>query len=428
MSETYKSNGNGHPSRRQFMQHAGAGAASLALAAGLPLPAEARGRASLAPWRYGKGSYSDDTVLMFRGNPSHTFYGTGPIADKPRLIWRKRLASLRSRLRGKPVTWAGTGWTGTAAKLGDYVFIAGLGGVIYAFEAMTGRVAWTYKAGRMYKGSICIYDNKIYAPNVDDRLRCIDASTGRLIWAHNTGRDLDSSPCVVDGRLYIAGENGHARCLDPQTGKLIWKTFVGGIGPGTVNGSNGSETSPAIADGDLYTANYFGHLYSIDTKTGKVNWRTNTGDDTDASVVVQGEFIYACAEEKSSYLFCFERERGKEIWRYGGNRGGYWSTPAIVENRIYVGGQDGNLHCVDARTGKGIWKYKTRAAIWSSPCVVDGKVVFGSRDAHLYTIDADTGTGISRNRVDGRIISSPCIVDGNIWVGTATGYFYCFGA
>ncbi|MCG8425593.1 MAG: PQQ-binding-like beta-propeller repeat protein [Proteobacteria bacterium] len=392
-----------------------------------PVAVAARQPLELGPWRYGDGSFASDTVLMFRGNPAHTFYGTGPVPKQPRLRWKYRMADFETQLRGQTITWSGTGWTGTAAKLGNYVFVGSVGRQVYAFEAMTGKVAWTFEGGRMFKSSLCIYDNKIYIGNVDDHLRCIDAATGQLVWTLNTYRDLDSSPCVVGGRLYIAGENGHARCIDARTGKEVWKTFLGGVGPGTLGGSNGSETSPAIADGELYSATYDGDLFCLNVRDGSIKWKTRTHGDTDASPVVSGEFVYAAAEEDAPNLYCFARENGREIWRYTDNTAGYWSTPAVAGDRIWIGGADRKMHCVEAKTGRGIWQFETGAAVWSSPAVVDDRVIFGSRDGHLYIVDAKSGKKLWSFRTDGRIISSPCVVDGHIWIGTATGWFYCFG-
>lgn len=385
--------------------------------------------AHLPDWAYGPNSVAEDAMLMFRGNGSHTFYGTGPIPEEaPKIAWKFRTASMRRSVRGTPVIWAGTGWTGTAVAIGDYVFVGSVGGYVYAFEATTGRLVWKTRGGGMFKGSACLYENRLYIGNTDNLLRCLDARTGRTIWRHDTGKDLDSSPCVIDGRLYIAGENGYVRCLNPRTGKLIWKRFVDGIGPGTKLGSNGSETSPAVADGELYTATYDGVLYSIDIQSSKVRWKAKTFDDTDASPVIYGEHVYACAEELASHVFCFTRKTGDEVWRYSGNDQGYWSTPAIADGRLHVGGQDGRLHTLDIATGRPIWTFKTGAAIWSSPAVVDGKVLFGSRDAYFYCLDAKSGDLDWKVRLDGRIISSPCIVNGKIWIGTATGYFYCLAA
>lgn len=383
-------------------------------------------QASLPAWKYGANSASDETVLMFRGNGAHTFYGTGPISESaPKIAWRFRTAAIRNVVRGTPVTWAGTGWTGTAVKLGDYVFVGSVGGYVYAFQADSGKLVWKRRGGAMFKGSICAFENRLYMGNTDNLLRCLDATNGKTVWRLDTGKDLDSSPCVVDGKLYIAGENGNLRCLNPRTGKQYWKKFVGGIGPGTLPGSNGSETSPAVADNEVYTATYDGNLFSFDATTGKQRWKVNTGDDTDASPVIHDEFVYACAEEKAPFMYCYAREDGKKVWRYDGNRGGYYSTPAIQGDRVWVGGEDRRLHCVNARSGKQIWTFKTGAGIWSSPCVVDGKVIFGGRDFHVYCLDAQTGREVWKVKLDGRIISSPCIVGGKIWIGTATGYFYC---
>lgn len=421
--------------RRHVLRSAAAGIAAAAGGAlsysqlGTATASAATKKLSLPSWAYGTNSSAPDTVLMFRGNGAHTFYGTGPVPDKrPQVQWRFRTAVIRNTVRGTPMTWAGTGWTGTAVKLGDYVFVGSVGGYVYAFAAKTGKLQWRLKGGGMFKSSLCAYENRLYIGNTDNLLRCINAETGRVIWRLNTGRDLDSSACVVDNKLYIAGENGHLRCLNPRTGKQIWKSFVGGIGPGTVLGSNGAETSPAVADNEAYVATYDGVLFSFNATTGALRWKARTHDDTDASAVIYDDFVYACAEEKAPYLYCFARENGRQVWRYDGNRRGYYSTPALANGRVWVGAEDQRLHCIDARSGQGIWTFKTGGGVWSSPCVIDDKVVFGSRDGHLYCVTAETGKQVWRLKLDGRIISSPCIVDGVIWVGTATGYFYCIGA
>ncbi len=366
---------------------------------------------------------------MFRGNGAHTFYGTGPVPEtQPVVKWRFRTAVINNVVRGTPVTWAGTGWTGTAVAFAGYVFVGSVGGYVYAFDAATGALKWQLKGRGMFKSSLCAWNNRLYIGNTDDLLRCIDAETGAVLWTFNTGRDLDSSPCVIDGRLYIAGESGYLRCFDPMTGKQIWRTFVDGIGPGTLPGSNGSESSPAVADGEVYTSTYDGKLFSVEAASGRVRWVASTGDDTDSSQVIHNDLVYACAQEKAPYLYAFAREDGREVWRFDGRVAAYYATPAAVGDRVWVGGDDGSIHCVDARSGARIWRFMTRGGIWSSPCVVDGKLIVGSRDHHLYCLDATTGQEVWKLQLDGRIISSPCILGGVIYIGTATGTFYSIGA
>lgn len=382
---------------------------------------------SLPEWKYGESSTSTETMLMFRGNPTHTFYGTGPVSEKPKEIWSQELARFHTTLRGRKKTWTGTGWSGQPSMLGDFVFVGGQGGYMYAFEAATGKIRWRYKGARMFKGSVCIYKNHIYSGNTDDYYRCVDATNGKEIWKIDTGTDCDSSGVVVDNKLYVAGESGYLRCLNPKTGKHHWKTMLGGIGKGTLPGSNGSETSPAVADGEIYSATYDGFLHCVDAKTGKVKWKTETGDDTDVSPVIVDSRVYTAAEEKAPSLYCFDREKeGNEIWSFK-NTGGWWSTPAVVGDKLYIGGNDARMYCLDAKSGKEIWSYKTPSVIWSSPAIVDGKVIFGCSDPHIYMLDAETGKFIWKGEMGGRTLSTPIVVGGKIYVGSSTGAFKCFG-
>ncbi|NCC33058.1 MAG: hypothetical protein EOM24_13745 [Chloroflexia bacterium] len=64
------------------------------------------------------------------------------------------------------------------------------------------------------------------------------------------------------------------------------------------------------------------------------------------------------------------------------------SSPRVANGRVYVGGVDGYVYCVDANNGTLIWKYKTEAAVVSSPFIHDGIVYIGSLDYNLYALKA----------------------------------------
>lgn len=402
------------------------------LAGGRSSPAEMRPGQTLRPgpalelpaWPYGDCSCGDDTMLMFRGNPSHTFYGNGPLRDNLEIAWRFRTEDFITNLRGKPKVWSGTGWTGQASHLAGYVFFGSQDRHLYCLNAENGELVWKYRGGRMFKGSVCIYRNRVYAPNVDDRLHCVDAASGELIWKFDTGRDLDSSPCVWENKLYIAGENGSVHCLKPDDGSRVWKTFVGGIGPGTKLGSNGAEGSPAVDQGQLVVGNYDGEVYCLDAETGEKVWKFLTGDDTDVSAVFSGDRVLIASEEASPYLYCLDREKGEEIWKFKNDKG-FYSTPAIVGGRLYIGGNGGKFYCLNVADGSMNWEYEAEAGIWCSPAVVDEKVLFGSYANNFYILDAATGTEIQRLELGGRVHSAPIVVGGKVFVGSAAGLFYC---
>jgi len=231
-------------SRRHFLNTVGAGALI-----GLPGMSLASGKAPEA-----KKADAVRDVPMFRGNPTHTFYGTGPIGDKLTVKWKHKMGSFVSPATAHRAarTWTGTGWTGTAIYVGGKVIVGSLDTHLYCFDAATGKVLWKYKGGAMFKSSACHHDGRIFLGNVDNRLHCVDIKTGKKLWRYNTGRDLDSSPCVYKGKLYFGGENGYLHCMEPAKGKVIWRKMLGGLeGP---PGSCGVESSPAARDGRIYAS------------------------------------------------------------------------------------------------------------------------------------------------------------------------------
>lgn len=382
--------------------------------------------AEFPEWTLGEDSSSPDTVLMFRGDPSHTFQGTGPLREQPELAWRSKLGESRGRRSdGSLYHWLGTGWTGQAVLWGRRVFIGALDGKLHCFDTQTGATIWVYESGGLFKGSCCFYRGRLYAGNVDNRIRCIDARDGSLVWNWYNPRDCDSSPCVVAGKLYIGGEDGRLKCFDPATGDLHWQLALG-EGKRAQPGSGGIESSPALADGEVFVGHYDGYLLCADASTGVEKWRAATGADTDASPVIVGDRVYIAAQTESPYLRCFDRSAsGALVWEFA-NKRGFWATPALADGRVYVGGHDGVMYCLDASSGRVIWTFAAGGPIWSSACVVDGKVLFGSHDPYLRMLDASSGAELWRYEMGARTLSTACVVGGRIYLGSGNGWFHCF--
>ena len=55
------------------------------------------------------------------------------------------------------------------------------------------------------------------------------------------------------------------------------------------------------------------------------------------------------------------------------------SSVAVADGLAYVTDSEGNVHCVDAKTGATVWVQPMDGAFWSSPLVADGKVFAGTR-------------------------------------------------
>ena len=84
------------------------------------------------------------------------------------------------------------------------------------------------------------------------------------------------------------------------------------------------------------------------------------------------------------------------------------------------------MHALDAKTGKELWSFTTKARIDSSPAVTpDGRLWFGSNDGNLYVLDANTGKEVWKFTAGAPISASPAIDGNSVVIGAQDGRIYC---
>jgi len=121
------------------------------------------------------------------------------------------------------------------------------------------------------------------------------------------------------------------------------------------------------------------------------------------------------------------------IWsRNLDSQSAFWSSPAIVDDKLYVGCAGypghGKIFCLDTLTGDIAWEYNTGDTIWSSPAVYDNKVYVGSWDKSVYCLNAVNGDYIWSYETGDRIYDSPIVDNDRLYVGSFDGNYYCFDA
>ena len=101
-----------------------------------------------------------------------------------------------------------------------------------------------------------------------------------------------------------------------------------------------------------------------------VVWQKKIGTSYGAPTVANGRLFIFARHGDMARLTCLESSTGNELWRfeyptdyedmYGYNNGPR-CCPIVDENRVYIFGADGMLHCVRASDGKGLWEIDTMA-------------------------------------------------------------------
>ena len=119
----------------------------------------------------------------------------------------------------------------------------------------------------------------------------------------------------------------------------------------------------------------------------------------------------------------------KLLWKYTptDRQFPFYSSAAIADGKVVLGGRDKMVHALDAKTGKAYWTFMTNARVESSPAIVGNRVFVGSTDGRLYELDLLKGVKLSDFDAGAAITASPAVADGRIVFGTHDGRLYCLG-
>jgi outer membrane protein assembly factor BamB len=142
-------------------------------------------------------------------------------------------------------------------------------------------------------------------------------------------------------------------------------------------------------------------VVALRDRDGRVLWRFNSPGAIKASPSFHDGRVYVADYEGA--MFCLEAASGKPIWRTNTTKvppfgqGGFYSSPALAFGRVYAARDDGTVFAFDRDSGRVDWSFPTNAFVYGSPAVakVPGTpptVYIGSYDEHLWALDARNGT------------------------------------
>lgn len=154
-------------------------------------------------------------------------------------------------------------------------------------------------------------------------------------------------------------------------------------------------------------------------------WNTTVGSLMYSSPAVMDNKLYIGS--LNGILYCLNTATGTERW-HSSTENSLSSSPAVVNGNVYIGSFDHKLCCFNASDGTPLWNFTTGGLVKSSPTIVDQKIYFGSYDGNLYCINALNGSEIWIQNLGGLIYSSPAVVNGYVIIGSTSNQVFCFNA
>jgi len=298
----------------------------------------------------------------------------------------------------------------------------------------------------------------------DEQYKGIDKAD--IIWSYDLMEELGvfphnlatSSPLIVgDLILLVTGngvDEGHLNlpsptapsfvALNKNTGELVWEFVV------QDRVLHGQWSSPAYAVIEGRAQAVFpggdGWVYSLNPQTGELLWKFNcnppgsvwelggygTKNNLIATPVIHGDSVYIGVGQDPEHgtgignLYRIQATgtgdvtNTHKVWHYGNKDfGRTLSTVAIHDGLLYVAELEGYLHCLEAETGKLVWKHDVKSAVWGSTMIVDGKLFLGDEDGDILIMKAGREKKVLNEiAMDSSVYTTPSPANGTLFITT----------
>jgi polyvinyl alcohol dehydrogenase (cytochrome) len=319
---------------------------------------------------------------------------------------------------------------------------------VYALDADDGSVRWKRTVGvedgaepTEIEGAPLLVDGKVIVgidvhnnPNYRAGVAAFDAVTGNLLWRWDGDAGAEPSGCVdvwgapsadVSRRAVYFGTGNCPQApaiwrpaseaivaVDLDTGEQKWVFQPHGPNNDDLDFAGAPNLFEVGGRALVGLGNKDGTYYAVDRDTGQLVWKAvatqpgltrpgsnfSTGGFNGASGYADGVVVGGTAVGPAPYLHGIDAATGQIIWQQKAVEATY-APPAIVNDVVFIGGNDFTLRAVELRTGKIVWSHEVRSAIAGGPAIVGDTVYAVAGFKEPGTDKRSENSGIYRFRL-----------------------------
>ena len=373
---------------------------------------------------------------------------TVPAADWPQ--WRgpnrdgvsKETGLLKNWPAGGPkVRWKttlGGGYSSIAVSQGRVYTLASIGDneVAVCLNEATGKQLWSVRLDSAYRSgqgdgprSTPIVDgNWVYVLGAQGKLYALNAKDGKKIWSHDLkaeygseipGWGTSTSP-LVEGDLLlvdIGGKAGHSiGAFNKKSGALVWKTHTdkqGYSSPVAVNVNDGRQIL-------FFTGTALISVSPAGTLNWKYPWRTSYYANVATPLFIAPDKVFiSTAYGTGAALLKLTGTKVKpsfqEVWKSKVSQN-HFNSSVLYNNHIY-GFDSAILQCVEAHSGTEKWKKSGFGR--GSVILADGHLIVLGERGQLALVEATPAGYKEKSQVqalEGKTWTSPALANGNLYL------------
>lgn len=249
----------------------------------------------------------------------------------------------------------------------------------FSINLNSGELNWIKNNSYPFNSDIKIFEDKFFAIDYKNTLRCFKIMDGSECWNLQTEDSFTISNSkfsliILDDKVIFNNSIGDITAVDIKTGLIAWQLPT--QSSSIINETYNFKMSKLVSDGDaIFFSNNKNEFYSIDVKTGTTNWINKI--NSNLTPILTKDLIFTVSNE--GFLFTIQKSTGniirinylykdyKEKKRKELKPIGF----VIGNTNIYISNNDGKLIVVDLSNGKVNFIEKIGGDTISEPFIVN---------------------------------------------------------
>jgi outer membrane protein assembly factor BamB len=179
-----------------------------------------------------------------------------------------------------------------------------------------------------------------------------------------------------------------------------------------------------------------GEFKAYDPATGKELWRcAGLGNEIYAMPVVsaKGDLIVGISGHNGPTMAVRPGGKGDvtrshRVWRTEIKNPQRIGSGVLHEGHLYLADADGFVECIEAGTGKGVWKERLGGKLWGSLLLAEGRLYVSNLDGSTFVLEAGPKfKQLGKNDLGETLYAAPAVANGELFLRTYKN-LYCIGA
>jgi len=293
--------------------------------------------------------------------------------------------------------------------VGDDVFQGSSDGKLVVVNKYTGLLKRTIKDSGSVEASPLFHESVVYFGNREGYVKAFSYRNGDYLWSYYVGHPVGSTPVFCDGRIFILSSSNVFYSLDAKTGKVLWsirKEFPSGV-PVIKGGS-----SPVCYDDVVYVGFSDGSFIGANITSGSIVLEKKLATegkfkDVDATPYVDEKRIIVPSYDGN--LYCIDRKSGQVTWSI---KDGSAKSILLAGDNLYYSSNDGYLYFIEVTDGSIKWRIKLSKGIPTAPAIMQNYIVVGSSERGIMLFNKTDGKFLKEINTGTGVLADP-VVEGN---------------